>query len=196
MTDPLLVLMAAALANNIVVIQMVGSDPVLASTHREDFAYGLSCVMLLLLPITTVAATLMTKFILLPLQLQYMRTFMFVLLVIMIVYSLKISLQTWLEVKYPAFFRSDLKIFLPLAGINTTILGSLLLNQEQQHVFHSLFFGLGTAIGFALILGILTAINSRLETADLPIASEGIPITLITLGLLAVALSGFSGLLI
>lgn len=196
MTDFLLILMAAALTNNIIVMQMVGSDPVLASTRREDFAYGLSRVMLLLLPITMVAATLMTKFILLPLELQYMKTFMFVLLVIMIVYGLKTLLQTWLEVKYSAFFKPELKIFLPLAGINTTILGSLLLNQEQQYVFHSLFFGLGTAIGFAAILVILTAINSRLEIADLPIAFKGIPITLITLGLLAVALSGFSGVLI
>jgi len=187
MENIFLVLISSALVNNIVVAQVFGADPALVSTQRHDVARGLSVIMLILLPVATVIASAATQFILIPLQLQYLQTFVFVLLIIMIVYGLR----AWPN---PIFkYRTD--IFLPLAGVNATVLGTLLLNQQQDyHLFSSFVFGLGTAIGFALMLALLAAINTRLEMADIPASFKGPSITLITLGLISMAFLGFAGL--
>jgi len=187
MENIFLVLISSALINNIVVAHVIGTDPALVSTQRRDVARGLSCIMLILLPLTVVLASAATQFILIPLQLQYLQTFIFVILIIMIVYGLRARPNPLCKV--------DFEIFLPLAGVNATVLGTLLLNQQQDNnIFYSFIFGLGTAIGFTLMLALLTAINTRLEMADIPAPFKGPSITLITLGLISMAFLGFSGL--
>ncbi len=186
MEDLFLVLISSALVNNIVVGHIVGTDPALVSIQRRDVSRSISCVMLILLPITTVIASASAQFILIPLQLQHLQTFVFVMLIIMIVYGLR----AWPN---PVCNRSS-EIVLPLAGINSTVLGTLLLNQQQHHLFFSFVFGLGTAIGFAFMLALLTAIHTRLEMADVPAPFRGPSITLITLALISMAFLGFSGL--
>lgn len=187
MENIFLVLISSALVNNIVVGHIIGVDPAFESTRRHDVVCGLSVVMLILLPVTTVIASATTQFMLVPLQLQYLQTFVFVLLIIMIVYGL----SAWPN----PIFKHRMDIFLPLAGVNATVLGTLLLNQQQSyHLFYSFVFGLGTAIGFTLMLALLTAINTRLDMADIPEPFKGSSITLITLGLISMAFLGFSGL--
>ncbi len=191
MEEIFLVLISSALVNNIVVAHVIGTDPALVATQRRDVARGISYLMLILLPLTTVIASAMTQLILIPLQLQYLQTFVFVMLIIMIVYGLRIWPRIWLG----PFGKSGAEIFLPLAGVNVTVLGTLLLNQQQDNnLFFSFIFGLGTAIGFVLMLALLTAINTRLEMADVPAPFKGLSITLLTLGLISMAFLGFSGL--
>ncbi len=183
-----LVLISSALVNNIVVSHVIGTDPALVATQRRDVAYGISYIMLILLPLTTVVASATTQLILIPLQLQYLQTLVFVMLIIIIVYGLRL----WTR----PFGKSGAEIFLPLAGVNVTVLGTLLLNQQQDNnLFYSFIFGLGTAIGFVLMLALLAAINTRLEMADVPAPLKGPSITLITLGLISMAFLGFSGLI-
>ena len=87
-------------------------------------------------------------------------------------------------------------VFLPFAGINTTVLGAMLLTGETSHtLFQSLAFGLGSALGFALVLILLTAATERLETADVPAPFRGLPIQLLTLALFSMAFMGFNGLI-
>jgi len=187
-----LVLISSALVNNIVVSHVIGTDPALVATQRRDVAYGISTIMLILLPLTTVIATATTQFILIPLQLQYLQTLVFVILIIIIVYGLRLWPRLWSG----PFGKGGSEMFLPLAGVNVTVLGTLLLNQQQNNnLFYSFIFGLGTAIGFALMLALLTAINTRLEMADVPAPLKGPSITLITLGLISMAFLGFSGLI-
>lgn len=187
MENIFLVLISSALVNNIVVGHIIGTDPALVSTQRRDVAYGISCIMLVLLPLTTVITSATIQFILVPLQLQYLQTFVFVMLIITVIYCLK----TWPT----PFLKHRTEIFLPLSGVNATVLGTLLLNQQQSHyLFSSFVYGLGTAIGFTLMLALLTAINQRLEMADIPASFKGSSITLITLGLISMAFLGFSGL--
>lgn len=187
MEEIFLALVSSALVNNIIVNQIFGGDPALASTRKRDVTYGLSVIMLVMLPITTVIASTMTQFILIPLQLHYLQTFVFVMLILIIVYGLR----AWPN----SFLKHRTEIFLPLAGVNATVLGTLLLNQLQgNHLFFSFIFGLGTAIGFTLVLVLLTAINTRLDMADIPTPFKGVSITLITLGLMSMAFMGFSGL--
>ena len=187
MEEIFLVLISSALINNIVVGHVIGTDPALVSTQRRDVTRGISNIMLILLPLTTVIASATTQFILIPLQLQYLQTLVFVILIIIIVYGLRALPNPFCKV--------DFEIFLPLAGINATVLGTLLLNQQQDNnLFYSFIFGLGTAIGFTFILALLTAINTRLEMADVPAPFKGSSIILITLGLISMAFLGFSGL--
>ena len=187
MENVFLVLISSALVNNIIVGHIIGADPALVSTQRHDVACGISRIMVVLLPVTTVIASATTQFILIPLQLQHLQTFVFVMLIIMFVYGLRAWPKSFCN------YRSE--IFLPLAGVNATVLGTLLLNQQQDNnLFSSFVFGLGTAIGFALMLALLTAINTRLEMADIPASFKGVSITLITLGLISMAFLGFSGL--
>lgn len=187
MEELFLVLISSALVNNIIVGHIVGTDPALVSMQRHNVSRDISCIMLILLPITTVIASASAQFILIPLQLQHLQTFVFVMLIIMITYALR----AWSN---PACKHGS-EIVLPLAGINSTVLGTLLLNQLQQHhLFFSFVFGLGTAIGFALMLALLTAIHTRLEMADVPTPFRGPSITLITLALISMAFLGFSGL--
>jgi len=182
-----LVLISSALVNNIVVGHIVGTDPALVSAQRHDVTRGVSAIVLILLPVTTFIASATTQIILIPLQLQYLQTFVFVMLIITIVYGLR----AWPN----PIFKHRAKIFLPLAGVNATILGTLLLNQQQDYnLLSSFIFGLGTAIGFALMLALLAAINTRLELADIPAPFKGPSISLITLGLISMAFLGFSGL--
>ncbi len=186
-----LVLISSALVNNIVVSHVIGTDPALVATQRRDVARSISYIMLILLPFTTVVASATTQLILIPLQLQYLQTFVFVMLIILIVYGLRL----WPKIWHGPFGNSGAEIFLPLAGVNVTVLGTLLLNQQQDNnLFYSFIFGLGTAIGFALMLALLTAINTKLDMADVPTPFKGLSITLITLGLISMAFLGFSGL--
>ncbi len=192
MEEIFLVLISSALVNNIVVSHVIGTDPALVATQRRDVARSISTIMLILLPLTTVMASATTQLILIPLQLEYLQTLVFVMLIIMIVYGLRLWSKLWSG----PFGKSGAEIFLPLAGVNVTVLGTLLLNQQQDNnLFYSFIFGLGTAIGFALMLALLTAINTRLEMADVPAPLKGPSITLITLGLISMAFLGFSGLI-
>ena len=191
MEEIFLVLISSALVNNIVVSHVLGTDPALVATQRRDVARGISYIMLILLPLTTVIAAATTQLILIPLQLQYLQTFVFVMLIIMVVYGLKLWPKLWPR----PLGKNGAEMFLPLAGVNVTVLGTLLLNQQQDNnLFYSFIFGLGTAIGFALMLALLTAINTRLEMADVPAPFKGLSITLLTLGLISMAFLGFSGL--
>lgn len=190
MSDILLILLSAALVNNIVVDQVIGANPLLASIRRHDIARGLSKTMLIVLPGTVALATVITDFLLVPLKLQYLQTFIFVLLIILVIYGLKAWSKKW----HNSLYLSDVSIFLPLAGFNTTVLGTLLLNQQQgYHLFSAIFFALGTAVGFTIVLAISTAINSRLEVSDVPRSFQGLPIMLITWCLMSIAFSGYAG---
>lgn len=187
MEEIFLVLISTALINNIVVGHVIGTDPALVATQRRDISRGISNIMLILLPITAVVASATTQIILVPLELQYLQTLVFVMLIIIIVYSLRV----WPR----PLCKDGSEMFLPLAGVNVTVLGTLLLNyQQSNNLFYSFIFGLGTAIGFTLMLALLTAINTRLEMADVPAPFKGHSITLITLGLISMAFLGFSGL--
>lgn len=191
MADFFIILAGAALVNNIVVDQTVGTDPALAAARRYDVTFGLSRIILILLPAAVVCSALVMRLVLVPLHLQYLQEFIFVILIIMLSYGLTV----WPEIWRSYLSADDLKVLLPFSGINTTVLGALLLNQQQAHsIIDGFFFALGTAVGFAVILAMLTAINQRMEVADIPPPFTGIGITLITLGMLSIAFSGFAGL--
>ena len=192
MTEFILILFSAALVNNIIVLGIVGADPALAFMRRMDVATGLCLTMLVLLPLVAVAGYLIDTWLLLPLQLDYLQLLVFVSTIILITLLLK---------KYGRFLNQKLdariNVFLPFAGINTAVLGIMLLNLEFSNTFlKSLAFGIGTALGFSLVLLLMTAAVERLEVADVPSPFKGLPIILISLALISMAFMGFSGLVL
>ncbi len=192
MTEFILIIFSAALVNNIIVLGIVGADPALAFMRRMDVANGLCLTMLVLLPLVAVTGYLIDTWLLIPLQLEYLQLLIFVFTILLITLLLK---------KYGRLLNQKLgariNVFLPFAGINTAVLGTMLLNKEFSNTFlTSLAFGMGTALGFSLVLLLMTAAFERLEVADVPDPFRGLPITLITLGLISMAFMGFSGLIL
>ena len=190
MSDLILIIFSAAPVNNIIVLEIIGADPALAFLRKMEIAVGLCFTMLVLLPAVTISTYLIGLWLLEPLQLEYLQLIIFGLVIILIVGCLK----QWGHL-IGKKLHQHINIFLPFAGINTTVLGVILLNRQLANdFFMSLAFGLGTALGFALVLLMLTASMDRLETADVPASFRGMPILLITLALMSMAFMGFADL--
>ena len=191
MSDLILVVISAALVNNIVVDRVIGTDPALVFVRKMDVTRGMCLTMLVLLPTVTASAWLLDHWLLAPLHLEYLRLLVFVSTIIVVCSLLKLYLHL-LNKKLAA----RITMFLPFAGINTTVLGAMLLNGEMAGtLLQALAFGLGSAAGFALILLILTAATERIEGTDVPAPFRGLPILLVTLALISMAFMGFTGLI-
>lgn len=192
MTDLVLVIFSAALVNNIVVLEVIGADPALAFLRRQDVAFDLSLTLLVLLPVVTVAAWLLDYWLISTYDLDYLRLLLSVAVILCVVYSAKV----FLPYLHPGF-SERLDPFLPFAGLNATVLGTVLLNRQADNGFlASIAFATGTAIGFALVLLLLTAVRERLEVADVPAPFRGMPVLLLTLSIIAMAFTGFTGLIV
>ena len=190
MSDLLLILFSTALINNIIVEQVIGADPALSFSRKLDIAIGLAYTMIVLLPLVTVGTWLIDKFLLVPFDLHFLRLLVFVCVILLLAQCLKL----WVH-KVSVKLANRINIFLPIASINAAVLGTVLLNQQSSFgLFSSLVFGLGSGFGFAIILLMLTAINERLEVAEIPAPFRGMSITLITLGLISMAFMGLTGL--
>lgn len=192
MTDLLLVIFSAALVNNIVVLEVIGADPALAFLRRQDVAFDLSLTLLVLLPVVIVASWLLQHWLMSPLDLEYLQLLLLVAVILCSVYGLK-ALVPFL----PHSLSTRLDPLLPFAGLNVTVLGTVLLNQEAGNGFPaSIAFAIGTALGFALLLLLMTAVRERLEAADVPLPFRGMPVLLLTLSIMAMAFMGFKGLIV
>jgi len=190
-SDLILIIFSTALINNIIVDRVIGADPALAFVHKREVADGLCLTMLLLLPLVTASAWALDHWLLAPLHLEYMQLPVFVSAIIVLCWLLKLHAH-----RINKKLGEQISIFLPFAGINTTVLGVMLLNEETARTFlQALGFGLGSALGFALVLVLLTAATERLETADVPAPFRGLPIQLLTLAMISMAFMGFTGLI-
>lgn len=191
MSDFILIIFSAAFVNNIVVEQIIGADPALAFMRKMDVAIGMSCTMIILLPLVTVCAYAIDTFLLVPLNLQYLNLLVFVSVILLLAWCLKF----WVH-RINQKLAVHINIFLPFAAVNTLVLGVMLLNQESSNsLLQSLAFGIGSALGFSLILLLMTATMERLEVADVPAPFRGLPILLITLAMISMAFMGFLGLI-
>ena len=191
MTDLILIVLSTALINNVVVERVIGADPALAFVRKMEVTRGLCLTMLVLLPAVAASAWLLDNWLLRPLQLEYLRLLLFVSTIILVCWLLKVHIH-----RVNRKLAAQIQVFLPFAGINTTVLGVMLLTKETaQTFFQSLAFGIGSALGFGLILILLTAATERIETSDVPAPFRGLPILLISLAVLSMAFMGFNGLI-
>lgn len=190
MSDLLLIIFGAAFVNNIVVLEIIGTDPTLAFLRKMDVAIGMCLALLVLLPLVTVSTCLINLWLILPLHLEYLQLLIFICVILLITGCLK---QWGFLINENLHAR--INVFLPFAGINTTVLGVILLNLQLTYdLLRSLAFGLGSAAGFSIVLLILTAATERIEASDVPAPFRGIPVLLLTLALISMAFMGFKGM--
>jgi H+/Na+-translocating ferredoxin:NAD+ oxidoreductase subunit A len=189
-TELSLVFIAACLANNLVLDYLLGVSPVFAVSRKIETALGMSVAMLVVLPITSLFSYALDVYILRPLDLQFLQLLAFVLIISLLTLIIEKALE-----KFRPALHERTAVFFPLLLVNTALLGVALLNIQQSHgLIFSIFFGIGSAAGFGIVVVIFSALRQRIAVADVPLAFQGVSILLITLGILSMAFLGFTGI--
>jgi electron transport complex protein RnfA len=186
----LLILIGTVFVNNIVMSKILGLCPFMGVSRKLETAIGMGAATTFVLTLASGASYLIDTY-LLGQDLSYLRTLSFIVVIAGIVGFT----EMFIKKTSPVLFRV-LGIYLPLITTNCAVLGIPLLNVREQHNFlESLFFGLGGAIGFTLVLVLFAAMRERLEAADVPKPFQGVSIAMITAGLMSLAFMGFAGLI-
>ncbi|MEM9303128.1 MAG: electron transport complex subunit RsxA [Pseudomonadota bacterium] len=190
MTDLLLILVSTALVNNFVLVRFLGLCPFLGVSSRLDSAIGMSLATAFVLTLSAVVSHGLHRWVLVPLELEYLRTLVFILVIAATVQFTELAMRA----SSPVLYRV-LGIFLPLITTNCAVLGVALLNVQEEHtLLESALYGLGAALGFSLVLILFAGLRERIEDADVPEPFRGPAIGLVTAGLMAMAFMGFTGL--
>ena len=190
MTELALILVGAVLVNNFVLAKFLGLCPFLGVSRKVETAMGMGLATTFVLTLSSVCAYLVNRYILAPLELEYLRTIAFILVIAVVVQFTEMVVHKTSPLLYQV-----LGIFLPLITTNCAVLGVALLNvQENNGFLESAVYGFGAAAGFSLVLVLFAQMRERLAAADVPTAFRGAPIALITAGLMSLAFMGFSGL--
>lgn len=184
------IIITAIFVNNIVFSQFLGICPFIGVSKRISSATGMGAAVTFVIAFATVATWLLQEYLLVPLELQYMQTIVFILVIAFLVQMLEIIMKKVMPSLYQA-----LGVFLPLITTNCAVLGvAITVVQRQYSLLESITYSISTAIGFALALVIFAGIREQLELTNVPKAMRGVPIALISAGLLAMAFMGFSGI--
>lgn len=186
----LLLLISTVLVNNFVLVKFLGLCPFLGVSRRLESAIGMGLATTFVLTLASVSSYIMYQYLLLPLDLQYLRTISFIVVIAVVVQLTEIIVH-----KLSPVLHRSLGLYLPLITTNCAVLGVALLNIQAEHNFvESILFGIGTALGFTLVLVLFAALRERIDVADVPVPFQGASIGLITAGLMSMAFMGFIGL--
>ena len=185
------IMIMSMLINNVVLSQFLGICPFLGVSKKVDTASGMGAAVIFVITIASVIAALIYTFILDPLGLSYLNTIVFILVIAALVQFVEMFLKKYI----PALYES-LGVYLPLITTNCAVLGTALTNvQEEYNILYSVVNGFATAAGFAISICILAGIREKMRYNNIPKPFQGMPIVLVTAGLMAIAFCGFSGLL-
>ena len=182
--------LGAILANNFIFSQFLGCCPFLGVSKKVDTAVGMGVAVTFVMGLASAVCYVVNQFILVPLDLAYMQTVAFILVIASLVQFIEMFLQKAMPSLYTA-----LGVYLPLITTNCAVLGVVLLNVQNSYNFiESVVYGITGGLGFLLAIVLFASIRERLVFADYPKCWDGFPIALITAGLMALAFMGFSGL--
>ena len=186
----LAITLGAVLANNFIFSQFLGICPFRGVSKKVDTAIGMGLAVTFVMGLASAVCFLVNNFILVPLDLGYMQTVAFILVIASLVQFIEMFLQKAMPSLYTA-----LGVYLPLITTNCAVLGVVLLNVQSNYNFiSSVVYGITGGIGFMVAIVLFASIRERLVFAEYPKSFEGFPIALITAGLMALAFMGFSGL--
>ena len=184
------IIIGAIFVNNIVLSQFLGICPFLGVSSKVETSLGMGAAVTFVMAIAALVVWSLQQYVLAPLNIEYMQTIVFILVIAALVQMVEIVLKK----VSPALYQA-LGIFLPLITTNCAVLGvAILLVQEQYNLLQSVVYSVSIALGFGLALVLFAGIRERLELEEVPEAFRGTPIALITAGILAMAFMGFSGL--
>jgi len=182
--------LGAILIENFVLVKFLGICPFLGVSKRMDTAVGMGFSVIFVMGTASACTYAVNELLLKPLNLEYMRTVAFIL----IIASLVQIVEMFLKKTVPALYQA-LGIYLPLITTNCAILGVVILNtQNDFNLLGSVTYGVSAAIGFMLAVILFTSVRERLEFADVPTPFQGFPIALIAAALISMSFMGFSGL--
>jgi electron transport complex protein RnfA len=184
------IIIVAIFVNNVVLSQFLGICPFLGVSKKVDTAFGMGLAVTFVMTIATIVTFLLQKGVLEPSGLEYLQTITFILVIASLVQMVEIILKKISPALYQA-----LGVFLPLITTNCAILGvAILVTQKDYNLLESVIYAIATSIGFALALVIFSGIREQLALTRVPGAMKGIPLALITAGIMAMAFMGFSGI--
>jgi electron transport complex protein RnfA len=190
MSDLILILIGTVLVNNFVLVRFLGLCPFMGVSRNIEAAFGMSMATAFVLTLSSAVAYLLHEYILVPLELEYLKTISFILVIAASVQFTEIMVR-----RQSPLLHQLLGIYIPLIATNCAVLGVALLNvREAQGFVQSVFYGFGAAGGFALVLVLFAAIRERLQAADIPRPFRGTAIALMTAGIMSLAFMGFSGM--
>lgn len=191
MTNLLIIAIGSALVNNVVLSQFLGLCPFLGVSKKVKTAAGMGTAVIFVITLASFVAALIYQFVLTPLNITYLKTIVFILVIAALVQFVEMFLK-----KYMVSLYESLGVYLPLITTNCAVLGVALTNvQKSYSILASVVNGFATATGFTISIVILAGIREKMEYNDIPKPFQGMPIVLITAGLMAIAFCGFSGLL-
>lgn len=189
--DLLIILISSSLVSNVVLSQFLGLCPFLGVSKKTNTALGMGGAVIFVITLASLVAGVIYKFILVPFDLTYLQTIVFILVIAALVQFVEMFLKKFIPSLYQA-----LGVYLPLITTNCAVLGVALTNVQKQYgILEGVVNGFATALGFTISITILAGIREKMEFNDIPESFKGMPIVLITAGLMAIAFCGFSGLL-
>ena len=184
------IIIGAILVNNVVLAQFLGICPFLGVSSKVETSMGMGAAVTFVMALAALVAWLIQTYVLVPLDIVYMQTIVFILVIAALVQMVEIILKKVSPSLYQA-----LGIFLPLITTNCAVLGvAILMIQKEFNLLQSVVYSTATALGFALALVLFAGIRERLEFEDMPKSMQGVPIALVTAGILAMAFMGVAGL--
>ncbi len=185
----IIIIISAIFVNNIVLAQFLGICPFLGVSNKISTAAGMGGAVLFVMTLATIVTWLIQNYILIPLEISFLQTITFILIIASLVQMVEIILKKISPALYQA-----LGIFLPLITTNCAILGvAILVIQKDYDLIQSVVFAIGTAIGFALALVLFAGIREHLDLVKVPKGMQGVPAALLVAGILALAFMGFAG---
>lgn len=188
--DLLLILIGSSLVSNVVLSQFLGLCPFLGVSKKVETAAGMGTAVIFVITLSSAVAGAIYKYALVPLNITYLQTIVFILVIAALVQFVEMVLKKYMVTLYNA-----LGVYLPLITTNCAVLGVALTNVQKKYgILAGTVNGFATALGFTIAIIILAGIREKMAYNDVPESFKGMPIVLITAGLMAIAFCGFSGL--
>ena len=191
MKELLIIAIGSAIVNNVVLSQFLGICPFLGVSKKVETASGMGGAVIFVITIASFFTSLIYKFILVPLNIAYLQTIVFILVIAALVQFVEMFLKKSMPSLYNA-----LGVYLPLITTNCAVLGVALTNVQKEYgILTGVVNGIGTYVGFAIAIVIMAGIREKIEYNDISESFQGTPIVLITAALMSIAFFGFSGLI-
>lgn len=189
--DLLVILIASSLVNNVVLSQFLGLCPFLGVSKKTNTATGMGVAVIFVITLASAVAGAIYQYLLVPFDITYLQTIVFILVIAALVQFVEMFLKKYI----PSLYQS-LGVYLPLITTNCAVLGVALTNVQKNYgIVTGIVNGFATAVGFTVSIVILAGIREKMVYNDIPESFKGMPIVLVTAGLMAIAFCGFSGLL-
>ena len=186
----MLILIDSSLVSNVILSQFLGLCPFLGVSKKVETAAGMGTAVIFVITLSSAVAGVIYKFVLTPLNITYLQTIVFILVIAALVQFVEMFLK-----KYMVSLYNALGVYLPLITTNCAVLGVALTNVQKNYgILAGTVNGFATALGFTIAIIILAGIREKMAYNDVPESFRGMPIVLITAGLMAIAFCGFSGL--